>query len=101
MMATEKPWADLTPEEKRAKRIERWRNPSIEFASPEAQATYGARLDRVLAALNLEVPDRVPVNLNTGYWPAKTAGMTPYEAMTDPARAAKAWIDFNLEFQPD
>ncbi len=27
--------------------------------------------------------------------------MTPYEAMHDAARAAQAWVDFNLEFQPD
>jgi hypothetical protein len=34
----EKAWSALTPEEKKAKRIEDWRNPDIEFASPEAKA---------------------------------------------------------------
>ena len=57
----EKPWADMTPEERRAWRIERWRNPDISFASPEAEADYKARVDRLLAAINLEKPDRVPV----------------------------------------
>jgi len=97
----EKPWVDMSADEKRAYRIERWRNPGVPFASPEAEAEYKARIDRVLAAINLEKPDRVPVRLNTGFWPAKSAGMTPYEAMSDPARGAKAWKDFNIKFQPD
>ena len=97
----EKPWADMTPDEKRAYRIDRWRNPGVPFASPEAEAQYKARIDRVLAAINLEKPDRVPVRLNTGFWPAKSAGITAYEAMSDPVRGAKAWKDFNLKFQPD
>lgn len=98
---SDKPWADMTPEEKRAYRVDRWRNPGMAWASPEAEAAYKGRIDRVLAAINLEKPDRVPVRLNTGFWPAKTAGLTPYEAMTDAARGAKAWKDFNLKFQPD
>ena len=97
----EKPWADMTAEERRAFRIERWRNPGVPFVSPEAEAAYKARIDRVLAAINLETPDRVPVRLNTGFWPAKRAGMTPYEAMSDSPRAAQAWKDFNIKFQPD
>ena len=98
-MAT--PWANMTPEERRAERIEKWRNPGVPFASPEAEAEFKARIDRIIAAIKMEKPDRVPVNLNAGWWPAVRAGMTPYEAMHDPARAAQAWVDFNLEFKLD
>jgi hypothetical protein len=94
-------WADMTPEERRAWRIDKWRSPDIGFASPEAEATYKARVDRIVAAINLEKPDRVPVRLNMGFWPAKSAGLTAYEAMSDVPRALKAWKDFNLKFQPD
>jgi hypothetical protein len=97
----EKAWKDMTPAEKRAARIERWRNPGVAFASPEAEADYAARVNRLIAAINLEEPDRVPVSLTSGFWPALRAGMTPYEAMTDAARAAQAWVDFNLEFKLD
>lgn len=97
----DKPWQDLSPEEKRAVRIERWRNPDIPWASPEAEAHYKARAGRLTAAVNLEEPDRVPVSLTSGWWPAVRAGMTPYEAMHDAAKAAQAWVDFNLEFQLD
>ena len=97
----EKPWAHMSADEKRAWRIDRWRNPPIEFKSPEAEADYKARVDRLLAAFELRKPDRVPVRINAGWWPASWAGLTPYEAMHDAARAAQAWTDFTLEFQPD
>jgi hypothetical protein len=97
----DRPWKDMTPEERRAWRIDRWRNPGVPFASAEAEADYKARVDRILAALELRVPDRVPICLGVGYWPGLMAGMTPYEVMHEPARAARAWVDFNLRFQPD
>jgi hypothetical protein len=94
-------WAQMTADERRAARIERWRNPGIEFASPQAAADFKARIDRLIAALSLEVPDRVPVNITSGFWPATHAGLTPYDAMTDTTRAGEAWFDFTQEFQPD
>ena len=97
----EKPWASMTPEEKRAVRIERWRNPGIAFASPQAEADYKARTDRLIAAWDLTTADRVPINVNAGFWPVVEAGMTPYDAMTETQKACDAWVDFNLEFQPD
>ena len=100
-MAVEDLRADMTADERRAARIDAWRNPAVEFASPEAEAAYKARVDRLVAALNMEIPDRVPVNISSGFWFASRAGLTPYEAMSDPARAVRAWTDFNLEFQPD
>ncbi len=96
-----KNWADMTPAEKRAWRIDRWRNPDVEWASPEAEAEYKARVDRIVAAIDLQKPDRVPVRLNMGFWPAKSAGITAYQAMSDAELGVKAWKDFNLKFQPD
>ena len=98
---TEKAWKDMTAEERLAWRIDRWRNADVKFASPEAEAEYKARVDRVVAAIQLRKPDRVPVRLNTGFWPAKSAGLTPYEVMNDAKRGAAAWKGFNLKFQPD
>jgi hypothetical protein len=94
-------WKNMTAEERRASRIDQWRNPGLGFKSPEAEADYKARVDRILAAINLEKPDRVPVNLLGGFWAGHWGGLTPYDAMSDPARAARVWRDFNLEFQLD
>jgi len=98
---TDKPWAEMSPAEKRAWRIQTWRHPEIDFVSAEAEALYRARVDRVIAAINLTTPDRVPVRLAVGFWPAKAAGLSPYDAMRDTAAALQAWKDFNLRFQPD
>jgi Uroporphyrinogen decarboxylase (URO-D) len=97
----DKPWAQMTADERRAWRIDQWRNPDIPFDSPEAEAAYKARVDRLVAAYNLEKADRVPVNLMGGFWPAEWAGMTPYDVMSDPVKAAQAWKGFNLEFPMD
>jgi hypothetical protein len=97
----DKLWADMTADERLAARIDKWRNPPVPFASAQAEADFKARIDRHLAVLELRKPDRVPVHINCGWWPAAWAGITPYEAMHDSARAAQAWVDFNLEFQPD
>jgi len=94
-------WNDLSADDKLASRLDRWRNPGTPFASAQAHAEYKARVDRIIAAVELRQPDRVPVCLNIGYWPATVAGMTAREAMTDPIRAGRAWVDFNLRFQPD
>jgi hypothetical protein len=90
----------MTPDEKRSARLDKWRNPEVEFKNSQAEADYKARVDRLITAINLEKPDRVPINLNVGFWPARMAGLTPYDAMTDPT-AGKAWVDFTLEFQAD
>ena len=94
-------WKGLTAEERRARRIDRWCNPGLEFASPEAEAAYKARVGRLVAAINLEKPDRVPVSLLGGFWAAHWGGVTPYEVMSDPARAAQVWKAFTLEFGLD
>jgi hypothetical protein len=95
-------WAKMTPDEKRAHRFDKWLNPDIEFASPEAAEAYRARVQRFIDAICLEkTPDRVPVCTAMGFFPAWHAGLTPYDAMHDAPRAFEAWYQHNLEFQPD
>jgi hypothetical protein len=92
----------MTADEKRAWRIDKWRNPDVPWTSPEAEATYKARCDRLIACWELREPDRVPININAGGWPVNRAGLTPYDAMTDKvAQAMEGWVDFNQTFQPD
>jgi len=98
---TEKAWADLTADEKWAKRVDRWRNAAIPFAGPEAEAAYRARVDRLLAAFALRKADRVPIRLMIGLWPAARAGLTALDTMTDPVRTGEVWLEFNKEFPMD
>ncbi|MBN1321914.1 MAG: hypothetical protein JXA87_13875 [Thermoleophilia bacterium] len=95
-------WATMTPEEKREHRFKCWLNPDIEFVSAEAREQYRARVTRFIDAICLEkTPDRVPVLTTMGFFPGWHAGLSPYECMTDMKRAAEAWYQYNLEFQPD
>ena len=102
----EKEWTELTPEEKREERFKSWLNPEdINFRSPEAEADYKARVSRIIAAIKLEEPDRVPVICHPGYAPAFYSGFTIKEVMYDSEKLIKAWFrymdDFNLDVLPD
>ena len=98
----DKAWKDMTADEKLAWRLDKWRNPDVPWADPEAEAIYKARCDRLLACWELREPDRVPVAINAGWWPVARAGLTPYDAMNGKvSEAMEAWVDFNTTFQPD
>jgi len=102
MQSDEKPWAQLSPEEKAERRWASFLEPGLQFASPEASADYRARAERLKTAILLQgTPDRVPVCTLTGLYPATSRGMTPYEAMHDYPRAAQAWLDCTRALQAD
>ncbi len=58
-------------------------NPDIQFASPEAEANYRARLCRLVDAVELRKPERAAVHINAGFWPAHKAGLTADGVMHD------------------
>jgi len=98
----EKSWGDMTPEERLERRWAACLNPGLEFVSPEAAEQYKARATRLKTAILLEgEPDRVPVCLLAGYYPATRKGLTPYDVTQDYDKAAQAWLEANLELQPD
>ena len=49
----DKAWKDMSADERRAWRIDKWRNPDMPFDSPEAEAAYKARCDRLIACWEL------------------------------------------------
>lgn len=100
---TEKSWPELTPDEKLQKRIDAWlAAPGIEFASPQAEADYKARLNRFVDAVTLrKVPDRVPVMPNLGGFAQHYYGYTEKDMMYDPDKANEVSTRATLEFQID
>ncbi len=102
----EKEWAELSPEEKREERFRSWLNPGdIKFESPEAEENYKKRVSRIISAIKLEEPDRVPVICHPGYAPAFYSGFSIKEVMYDSEKLLKAWFrymdDFDLDVLPD
>ena len=97
----EKEWADLSWEEKREERFKRLLSPDIKFSSPEAEKAYKVRATRFIKAIKLEEPDRVPVMLPAGFFPAVYAGGNLKTVMYDYDELIRAWRKFLHEFDMD
>ncbi len=92
-------WAQLTPEQKRQRRLENLTNTKgMNFASPEAEKAYKVRTQRMVDVYNLREPDRVPVNLPVGNLPLTMAGLNAHTAMYDYEKALEATNKFNEKY---
>ncbi len=97
-----KSWTELTPAEKRRERLKKWLYlEDIEFNNAEAKEAYRARLTRIVDAVSLKEPDRVPCILPAGQFPAYYAGITVRTAMYDYPEMKRAWLKFLHEFDAD
>ena len=98
-MAENKAWTEMTWQEKREKRFEQWLSaPGVQFISEEAETQYRERVDRFIKAIKLEEPDRVPVMLPVGSFPAYHAGSSFYKIMYDYDELKRSWIKFMDDF---
>jgi hypothetical protein len=94
-----KPWSDLSWQEKREERFKRWLSPiDVNFISPAAEKLYRQRVTRFIQAVKLEEPDRVPVALPEGTFPAYYAGYDLQTVMYDYTALRRAWIKFMDDF---
>ncbi len=95
-------WSDHTPEEKREQRIEKWLSaPGIDFVSTAAKEAYRAKASRVIKAINLEEPDRVPCQIPAGSFPAYYAGYDLKRVMYDIEAMKDSWMKFVTDFDCD
>jgi len=90
----------MSPEERRQWRLDRWRRSAddIAFVSAEAEASYKAKIERMIAVYNVEEPDRVPVSANAGMLPAAMVGLDYHTAIYHPEEAVAATRDFNRQY---
>jgi len=95
-------WSNLNWQEKREVRFSKWLDaPGVKFNRPAAKKAYRERVNRFIKTIKLEEPDRVPVILPSGYFPAIYAGYDLKTVMYDYKKLAEAWRKFNHDFQPD
>ena len=95
-------WAKLTWQQKRDLRLNKWiSGEGIQFVSRQAEKDYQARATRLARAARMELPDRVPCMIPTGWFPAKNAGVTLKEVMYDPELMKKVWLKFVDEYDSD
>jgi hypothetical protein len=101
-MTEKKDWSLLTPEQKREERIKKWLSaPGIDFVSPEAKERYARKANRIIKAINLEEPDRVPCQIPAGTFPAYYAGYDLKRCMYDLEAMRTAMIKFVTDFDCD
>jgi len=98
----DKQWTELSPEKKREARFQRWLSPeNVKFRSPEAEQLYKGRVTRLIKAIKLQEPDRVPVHLPYGFFPAFYAGGTLQSVMYDYDELRRSWTKFIHDFDMD
>ncbi len=96
-------WSELTWQQKRDVRFEWWRAAhGVTFESPEAKTKHDARVDRYIKAIKMEeLPDRVPVNVAVGAFPAYYAGYDLKTIMYDAVKAREATLKYARDFETD
>jgi hypothetical protein len=103
----EKKWEEMSPAERQEAQLQKWLSPKdpegkdFKFQSPQAEKTYKERVTRLKDATQMKKPDRVPVFIIHGFYPALYSGLTPREVMYDYEKCASAWKKFNVDFAPD
>jgi len=98
----EENWAELSQDEKREARFQRWLSPpGMKFANEEAEKAYKERVTRFIKAFQLEEPDRVPCILPAQNFPAYYAGTNLQTVMYDYDELKRAWLKFLNDFEMD
>ncbi len=98
----EKQWSEMTKEEKREHRIKDYLNPvNVKFKDAKAERLYHERAKRHMAATLCEEPDRVPVSIPSGGYPAYHAGYDFKTVMYDYEKCREAWTKFMWDFYED
>jgi uroporphyrinogen-III decarboxylase len=98
----EKQWSDMTWQEKREERFKKWLSPpGVKFPSAEIEKKYQARATRMMKAIKMEIPDRVPIHIAGNSMVAYNAGFTLKDVLYDPAKIKPAWIKWLQDYDQD
>ena len=98
----EKQWADMTWQERREERFKKWLDTTgVKFKSQAAAKKYQASANRMIKAIKMEVPDRVPLHLAANSFVAYNAGHTLKDVLYDYSLIYPAWAKYIKEFDQD
>jgi hypothetical protein len=98
----EKEWSKMTREEKRQARLKDYLSgKGIKFCNAKAEKLYKERAARQLKAQMCQEPDRVPVSIPSGNYPAYYVGSNFKTMMYDYKACVAAWRKFMIDFYED
>ena len=97
-----KQWSEMTWQERREERFKKWLSPTdVKWSSPEAEKKYRLSATRMMKAIKMEIPDRVPVHIAGGSIVAYNAGLTLQDVLYDCSKIKPAWIKFLKDYDQD
>jgi uroporphyrinogen-III decarboxylase len=93
---------NLTKEQKREQRLQRWISPpGVTFRDLKTEKLYKERVRRFIKAFLCEEPDRVPVMVLAGNFPIRYAGHNLKKLMYDHTLIRPTWTKFMNDFYDD
>jgi DNA-binding transcriptional MocR family regulator len=99
---TEQDGAAMTWQEKRERRFAKWLDTGdIKFRSPAARELYRERATRMIKAIKMEIPDRVPVHIPGGAIVGYNAGCTLKDLLYDYTRIKPAFVKWLQDYEQD
>jgi hypothetical protein len=99
---TEKQWSEMTWQERREERFKKWLSTDdINFKTPAAKKKYQERATRMIKAIKMEIPDRVPVHFTSGAVIAYNAGFTLKDVVYDYSKIMPAWMKWLNDYDQD
>jgi uroporphyrinogen-III decarboxylase len=101
-MESKKDWSEMTWQERREQRFSKWLDTEgRKFENPAAKKKYRERATRMIKAIKMEIPDRVPVHIPPGAIVAYNAGLTLHEVLYDTKNIIPAWRKWLNDYDQD
>ncbi|MCB2179939.1 hypothetical protein KQH54_02335 [bacterium] len=96
-------WNELTPLERRKLRLDNWQNQPVEFISPEAEANYKERINRLRKIYDMEPHDRPIADAFMGgnEYIVRRQGITGKDMVYNHEKLREPLLAYHNEFQPD
>ena len=96
-------WNKMSPLERRKARLDAWQNAPVPFSSPEAEASYKDRIERLRKIYDMEPHDRPIADLFLGVneYVVRRKGIQGKDMVYNHEKLREPLLEFHNEFQPD
>jgi len=96
-------WNQMSPLERRKARLDAWQNAPVPFASPEAEASYKERIERLRKIYDMVPHDRPIADLFMGAneYVVRRKGLNGKDTVYNHEKLREPLLEFHNEFQPD
>jgi hypothetical protein len=96
-------WNKMSPLERRKARLDSWQSAPVPFASPEAEANYKVRIERLRKIYDMEPHDRPVADLFMGAneYIVRRKGIQGKDIIYNHEKLREPILEFHRDFQPD